>query len=226
MTKHIRQVLFFLAVALFAAVAQAVTLVVEVSWNSPYGSGQGIDPTEDPYHLQDGSIVQIIGYNSQQTGVHGPDDVDNGGMTQYSTVDGDPPVPVLLPNTVAEGWTILAETHAVDTGTTGAGDMEYFTTTVVFDLPYNVDTIFVRIFSNTGFPDDGTMVSGYWGTSDTQNVADFIGLGFTWFDDIENPNFAYFEVIPEPATTGLLACGAGVLALWARRRKKGKGDPS
>jgi len=218
-----------------------VTLVVEVSWNSPYGSGQGIDPSADPYHIQNGSIVQIIGYNSQQTGVHGPDDVDNGGMAQYGTVTEWHPVwdpeaeeyvdtpftyPVLLPNTVAEGWTILASTHVVDTGTTGAGGEEYFTTTVVFDLPYNVDTIFVRIFSNTEFPDDGTAVSGYWGTSEIQNVADFIGLGFTWFDDIENPNYAYFEVIPEPATTGLLACGAGVLALWARRRKKGKGDPS
>lgn len=223
MTKHLQQFLFFLAVALFAAVSQAVTLVVEVAWNSPYGSGSGVDPSVDPYHIQDGSIIQIIGYNSQQTGVHGPDDVDNGGMTQVGEVDG---TPVLIPNSVAEGWSILSTTHVTDMGTTGAGGEEYFTTTVAIDIPYDIDTIFVRVFSLTDFPDEGTTVAGYWGVSQIQDISGFVGLGFTWFDDVPNPNFAYFEVIPEPATTGLLACGAGVLALWARRRKKGKGDPS
>ena len=223
MTKHLKQAIFFLAVALFAAVSQAVTVLVEVSWNSPYGSGAGVDLTQDPYHINDGSIIQIIGYNSNQTGVPDPDHADNGGMTQYGEQDG---TPVLLPDTVPDGWTILATTHVEDTGLPGAGGADYYTTTVAVDIPYDVDTIFVRVFSLTDYPAEGTISSGYWGVSGIQNVSDFVGVGFTWFDDVEDPNFAYFEVIPEPATTGLLACGAGVLALWARRRKKGKGDRS
>ena len=208
MSKFARIPLFFLAVALLAAVSQAITIEVEVSWNSPLAPSQDSDTS----NLQTGSIIQIIGWNSD-SGAPSPQDAEYGGMIKYGkTANGDP---ILLPNTTPVGWAILATTSITKTG----NDPAYCTVSIAVDVPEQYDKIFVRVFSLTEFP-EGESALGYWGISEASNVSGTVGLGMTWFDNVAHTNVAYFEVIPEPSTLALLGCGITALALFPRRKHR------
>lgn len=214
MLKSLKPLLLLLAamVCLAPSMAHGYALNIEVSWNSEYGPG--------PYtagNLQDGSIIQIIGYNSSG-GALDPAQATNGGMTQFGqTAGGDP---VLLPNTVPDGsgWEILATTTAQDTGITTVNG-EWYTANITIDVPNDIDTIFVRVFYNTSFPDNGIPEHGYWGISPANRVDPTLGFALTWFDNVAITNEAYFEVIPEPSTLALLGSGLLAIAFFPRRRK-------
>ena len=204
MVKSLKALLLFIAVALLGATVWAnTTLFIEVSWNYNNPSGAA------PANIQEGSIVQIIGWNSSVTPA--PQDASNGGMAQYGTNpdDGDP---VLLPNTVPDSWQILGTTHVQHMND------NYYSVSIAIEIPSNVDKIFVRVFDVTDFPAAPEVVEGYWGISGATNVSDTIGTGYTWFDDVAVTNHAYFEVIPEPATVALI--GSGLLAIAFRRKRK------
>ncbi len=202
MVKSLKALLLFATVALFGVAGWAnTTLFVEVSWNS-----------SAPANLGPGSIVQIIGRTHD--GVL-PENADNGGMQQYGTLDG---LPVLLPETVANGWQILETAHIQQ----AAGG--YYSISVAIEIPANIESVFVRVFSVTNFPLAPEAYHGYWGISAASNVIDTIGTGYTWFDDVELTHEAYFEVIPEPATVALI--GSGLLAIAFRRKRKSIPDVS
>ncbi len=209
MVKSLKALLLFASAALLAATVWAnTTLFIEVSWN--YNNPSGPDPAP----IQEGSIVQIIGWNSSVP--PSPENASNGGMTQYGTHPSDDPnedpVPVLLPNTVEDSWQILGTTHVQQM----SGN--YYSVSIAIEIPSNVDKIFVRVFDVTDFPAAPEVVDGYWGISSATNVSDTIGTGYTWFDNVAVTNHAYFEVIPEPATVALI--GSGLLAIAFRRKRK------
>lgn len=210
MVKSLKALLLFATVALFGVAGWAnTTLFIEVSWN--YNNPDGTAPA----NLQEGSIVQIIGWNSSVPPA--PQDASNGGMIQYGThqPDGDP---ILLPNTVPDSWQILGTTHVQQM------NGNYYSVSIAVEIPANVDKIFVRVFSVTNFPDAPVVAEGYWGISGATNVSDTIGTGYTWFDNVSITNHAYFEVIPEPATVALI--GSGLLAIAFRRKRKSTLDVS
>lgn len=213
MLKSIKPLLLLLAAmaCLAPSMAHGYALNIEVSWNSAYGPG-----SYTAGNIHPGSIIQIIGYNSSG-GALDPANATNGGMTQYGQTNG---VPILLPNTVpaGSGWEILATTTVQDTGiTTTNGD--WYTANITIDVPNDIDTIFVRVFSNTNFPDNGIPAHGYWGISPTNTVDPTLGFALTWFDNVAITNEAYFEVIPEPSTLALLGSGLLAIAFLPRRRK-------
>lgn len=214
MVKSLKALLLFATVALFGVAGWAnTTLFVEVSWN--YADHSAAPPA----NLTDGSIVQIIGYDSTSGAVSPANAGSTGGMQQYGT-NPDDGIPILLPNTVADGWEILATTHVQHM------DGNFYSVSIAIEIPDGIDKIFVRVFSVTDFPAAPQVVKGWWGISadDVKDVSDTIGTGYTWFDNVEINNQAYFEVIPEPTTLALI--GSGLLAIAFRRKRKSIPDVS
>lgn len=214
MVKSLKALLLFATVALFGVAGWAnTTLFVEISWNSPDAPPD--TPSVDISHLNPGSIVQIIGYDSTSGAVTPANAGSTGGMQQYGTHDG---TPILLPNTVADGWQILETAHVQKM----SGN--FYSVSVAVEIPDGIDKIFVRVFSVTNFPDAPQVVEGWWGISESKDPSDTIGTGYTWFDNVAVTNHAYFEVIPEPTTFALI--GSGLLAIAFRRKRKTTPDVS
>lgn len=210
---------------LLAGVQSAFALLVGISatWDATSASNN---------HLQDGSIVQVVAYSAANGGSYpgsttGPTAGDENfvqyGSTSPALADGNPNGHVYLMNTtVASGNQIIYTGTMHDDGT---GRMT-FQTYVYLDNASAYDHIYIRVFSTTDFPDDGTPVASYWGISAASNITARPGtLGLVWWTNVALPNQDYFEVIPEPGTLGMLGSGAfgvGVAGLWRRGRKKGK----
>lgn len=224
--KRFRSILFLLALFLLlgGASAHALLVSVEVLWGYvSYPQKPDTDPPEyytfDDYHITEGSIIQIVAYQSgaalypnpdepNNTVVHEDHDpVDVGNFTPYGSS--------YLPDTTPEGHQIVA-TGAV----TNLGNGVYGMVTWI-DLPYPYDSLYVRVFEVTDFG-QGVSVGSHWGISAVSNITDSgFGTALTWFDNIQTPNSNTFEVIPEPSSLSFLlsgGCGMGVFALFRRRR--------
>lgn len=190
-----------------------VTLEVDAAW----GFG---DPNADlgAFHLQVGSIVQIIVYDSSLSGPPGPDANDN------FDVFGVNPNGVLLDNNVYSPYTspeghVIVGSGTIELGAYGDGtgtDWWNFTSVVTIDGPY--DHVYIRVFEVTDFP-QGEVVLSYWGLSDVVHFDPTPGyVSLPFIDDTVANQQNYFEVIPEPGVSSLLVLGG--LGLGAVRRRR------
>lgn len=188
------------ALAWGAREAQALVIGVQATWNIP-----GVS-------LHEGSIVQVVAYNSGE----GRDPTENAtepgaNFITYSSGDS----PVYLPDTVnpALKHEIVYTGHVSE-----SGGQFVFKEFINIDPAY--DRIYIRIFETDAFT-VGTASESGWGISEVQAITTEAGLGFSWFEDVPLTNTNLFEVIPEPGTAWLLLCGLGGVACAGWRRRNG-----
>jgi hypothetical protein len=204
--KRFRSILFLLAAALLfgAASARAYLLAVEVLWT-------GTPPFSD--NLDVGSIIQVVAYDSTGTGTTSWDHDDpTANFTPYGS-------DTYLADTTPDGHQIVGSGSLQALSEYGGG---VYGMTTIIDVPDAYDTVYVRVFSATDFGQGVKISDVNWGISGTNHVDPTFGTALTWFDNVEAPNVANFEVIPEPSSLAFLlsgGCGMGVFAVFRRRRK-------
>ena len=221
-----------LALALFAlfgglaTAAQAMLLTLDLRWNASEFDAHGV---ASKYNLQEGSIIQVIGYNSSEMDPDKwrPDLVNNPNMNfdsygQNSTAASAQPYPggtdypdtpgtVYLADTTPAGHDILYTGSIQDLGSFYG----LYTQITVDDWVY--DSVYIRVFGAKEFK-QGETIASYWGASDIHTLNPTYQTDTFATNNVIAGNKNYFEVIPEPATVGLLGLGGVALAAWRRRR--------
>ena len=219
---------------LLAAPAQAMTVILDIGWGY-YGNANmtEADLTAN-YALQEGSIVQVIMYNSADypsTSFQSGDPAAN--FDQFGTYGGAP-IPgqpnvapwddapatsdVYDPESAPAGH-VIAYTTEIGTPVGGnANGYNWYNIYASFQILGTYDSMYIRVFGMTALP-DGSVGASYWGISSVLVSGAVLQTWFATYDDVtaaEHVN--YFEVIPEPGTLSLLA--AGGIGLWAARRRR------
>jgi hypothetical protein len=232
---------------LLAASTQAMVVSVDIGWG--YGAGWGSDAAaqtglQNVYNLQEGSIVQIIMYNSADypslvfTGGAPNQNFDNFGNYDGTGLDAEPYNPggggahvpgdstIYMPETTPAGHVIAYTTTIGDSINTGPLGTYWYNIYAQFEVLGTYDSLYVRVFGATNFP-QGEVIASYWGLSTVQTNTGVIG---TWYvpvgslDNVQAPYRNYFEVIPEPGSMALFMLGgAGLLEGHRRRRKSVRG---
>ena len=208
-----------------ATAAQAMLLTLDLRWE--VASEAALKST---YNLQEGSIVQVIGYKgdggvspsvSAQFGdenghAYGrvPND-DDTRAAPYGAGDAATHVPsekdVWLADNTQTGHEILY------TGTIQNLGSWYGLYTQITVDSYLYDHVYIRVFGATSI-EHGKVTASYWGVSDAHKLEPSYATDRFATNNVEADKANYFEVIPEPATAGLLGLGGVVLAAWRRRR--------
>ena len=129
--------------------------------------------------------------------------------------EGNPiPSPVYLANTTPQNHDIVYTGAITDYGT---GDYHFYAQ-VSIDW-YLYDRVYIRIFGADSI-EQGEVTASYW------DITGPIPLNPQYqFQSFETNGFKinqkdFFEVIPEPATLGLLGLGGCALAAWRRHRPR------
>ena len=218
---------------LLAMPAQALVVTVDLGWG--YNAGANTDLAD--YNLQEGSIVQVIMYNSTTPGVGPPgsaasDNFDvianytGAGIaaepypgTEPANIPGSPTA--YNPLTAPDNHVIAYTTHIGPAIGGNANGYDWYNVYAQFEILGTYDRLYIRVFGATDFP-PMEIVSSYWGLSPVSSGTNIVG---TWYvppiDDTVANRTNYFEVIPEPGTMALvLLGGAGLLAGRRRRAKK------
>lgn len=218
---------FYAAVCLCLSVVPASALVVTIDLGWGYPGGGSLSD----YNLQEGSIIQVIMFNSATASDPGALVDDNfeiqGEYTgdplsaePYSTgheVTGD--YTTYDPYSVVEPGHVIAYTTHIGPAVDG-----WWNVYAQFQILGTYDSLYIRVFGATEFPQGGGVIASYWGLSEVQTGTNIID---TWYvgplDEVAAVHSNYFEVIPEPGTMALfLLGGAGLFAGKRRRQQKSK----
>lgn len=201
--------LLVLFLCLLAVPAQALVVTVDLGWG--WDATANTDLSD--YNLQEGSIVQIILYDSAMALPPGTEADDNFDIFSAGTPT------VYDPITAPDGHVIAYTTQIGSPINPNANGYDWYNIYAQFEILGTYDSLYVRIFGMTNFP-DGVAAESYWGLSEVQTGTNIVG---TWYvgplDEITPTNLAYFEVIPEPGSLALLALGGTGLWFGHRRRK-------
>ena len=82
------------------------------------------------------------------------------------------------------------------------------------------DQVYIRVFGATSI-EQGEVTASYWGISGATTLDPTFQFQNWTLEGVTATNHAnYFEVIPEPATLGLLGLGGCALVAWRRRRPR------
>ena len=171
---------------------QSFGMVVEVTliWNRDL----------DNYNLQEGSIIQVIGYT--RPGSSPPNEGNSFDELEPGVYD---------PESVPEGHEILYETSI---GADIAPGRRYeFFDFFITDSIFN--RVYIRFFESTGFSEEVQL--SYWGLSPSAVVHGGTIYAHVWrnLDADYSGQFAeYFEVIPEPGSSALVILGFVTMALF------------
>lgn len=222
----------FVSLCLLAVPAQAVLMIVDIGWGYFGGSDMDNSSLISNYALQEGSIVQIIMYDSSVSGAPGPN--ANNNFDLFGTyvgpgIPGDPNVDpwneapadnnVYDPDSVPDGHLIAYTTEIGPAVGGNANGYDWYNIYASFQILDNYDSIYIRVFGATDFPHDGVVHASYWGISDVQSGGGALGTWYVTLGDVTATNHVnYFEVIPEPGSLGLFALGG--VGLWAVRRRR------
>lgn len=220
-----------LLLCLLVLPAQALVVTVDLGW----GYNSMTDTDLNTYNLQEGSIVQVIMYNSASGSAPGPNASDNFDVfgnyvgtgiaaepypgTEPANVPGDTTIydPYSAPLNHVIAYTTQIGAPLVDSNANGAN---WYNIYAQFEILGTYDRLYIRVFGATEFL-NGAAISSYWGLSAVQNGTNVID---TWYvpiiDDTVANKTNYFEVIPEPGSLALLALGATGLLAGHRRRHK------
>ena len=233
-----------LALALFAlfgglaTAAQAMLLTLDLRW----GWGESAQPfytkndkgeiTAYNYNLQEGSIIQVIGYKYGKEGTAGwqPDAMYQFGdenYNPYGTWTGDdmggaPYDPDDSDHAPENGNVWLADNtqtghEILYTGTIQDKGSWYGLYTQITVDSFLYDTVYIRVFGATSI-EQGEVTASYWGVSAPQTLTPSYATATFATNNVIAVTNNYFEVIPEPATLGLLGVGGIALAAWRRHR--------
>ena len=229
------------ALCLLAVPAQATVMIVDIGWGYFGGSDMDNASLTQNYALQEGSIVQIIAYDSSaypSTAFQFPagnanNNFDLVGTYVGSGIPGEPNVDpwdeaplennIYNPNSAPIGHVIAYTTTIGPAIGDNANGYDWYNIYASFQILDNYDSIYIRVFGATDFPADGIVHASYWGISDVQSGGGGIGTWYVTYNDVTAADHVnYFEVIPEPGSLSLFALGG--VGLWAARRRRPKRD--
>jgi len=210
--------------------AQALVVTIDLGW----GWNAGANTDLNDYNLQEGSIVQVVMYNSADASAPGSEADDNFDIwgnysgadiaaepypgTEPANVPGD--TTIYFPETVPNGHTLAYTTEIGAAINPNANGYDWYNVYEQFEILGTYDSLYIRVFGAADFP-EGEVFSSYWGLS---GVSVSNGVIDTWFvapiDDTIATHTNYFEVIPEPGTMALFLLGGTGLLAGTRRRQK------
>ncbi len=227
-----------LGLCLWAIPAHGLVVSVDIGWGYGLGWTAGNDNANliNNYNLQEGSIVQIIMYNSathtnQAFLTEDPDwNFDYMGSYGGSNLSSEPYTSSNYPDTrdaydptTAPTGHVIAYQTQIGNSISNANGYWYYLY-AQFEILGTYDRLYLRVFGATNL--NQAVFASYWGLSTQMVGTNIVGTWYVPIGSLDNTvadQKNYFEVIPEPSALALFMLGgATMLAHRQRRRKTGR----